>query len=36
MSFALIKRCISKNDVELFVVDAIKNVKFNLDKKLLQ
>lgn len=36
MSFALIKQCINKTHLGLFINDAIKNVKFSLDKNLLQ
>jgi hypothetical protein len=36
MSFSLIKKCIKPIDIESFANDAIRNVKFNLDKQLLQ
>ena len=36
MSFELIKKCIYKNDIELFAADVLKNVRFNLNKNLLQ
>lgn len=36
MSFALIKKCIKANDIELFTTDALRNIKFNFDEQLIQ